>query len=49
MNYIDKNIKDVSDDKTIGIIICARNNKCIVEYSSDERIFARKFKIEGKL
>ena len=25
-------VKDVSDDKTIGIIICARNNKCIIEY-----------------
>ena len=27
MNYIDKNVKDVSDDKTIGIIICAKNNQ----------------------
>ena len=45
MNFIDKNVKDVSDDKTIGIIICARNNKCIIEYCSDERIFAREFKI----
>ena len=45
MNYIDKNVKDISDNKTIGIIICARNNKYIIEYSSDERIFAREFKI----
>ena len=45
MNYIDKNVKDISDDKTIGIIICARNNKCIIEYCSDERIFAREFRI----
>ena len=45
MNYIDKNVKDVSDDKTIGIIICARNNKYIIEYCSDERIFAKEFKI----
>ena len=45
MNYIDKNIKDISDDDTIGIIICARNNKCIIEYCSDERIFVREFKI----
>ena len=45
MNYIDKNVKDLSDDKTIGIIMCARNNKCIIEYCSDERIFAREFKI----
>ena len=45
MNYIDKNVKALSDDKTIGIIICARNNKYIIEYSSYERIFAREFKI----
>ena len=45
MNYIDKNVKDVSDDKTIGIIICARNNKYVIEYCSDERIFVREFKI----
>ena len=45
MNYIDKNVKDVSDDKTIGIIICSKNNQFIIEYCSNERIFAREFKI----
>ena len=45
MNYIDKNVKDPYHDKTIGIIICARNNKYVIEYCSDERIFAREFKI----
>ena len=45
MNYVDKNVKDVSDDKTIGIIICSKNNQFIIEYCSDERIFAREFKI----
>ena len=45
MNYIDKNVKDISDDKTIGIIICAKNNQFIIEYCSDERVFAREFKI----
>ena len=49
MNYIDKNVKDLSDDKTIGIIICSKNNQFIIEYSSDERIFAREFKIESKV
>ena len=49
MNYIDKNIKDLSDDKTIGIIICSKNNQFIIEYSSDERIFAREFKLESKV
>ena len=32
MNYIDKNVKDVSSEKTIGIIICAKNNEFIIEY-----------------
>jgi hypothetical protein len=41
MNYIDKNIKNINQDKTIGIIICKRNNKFIMEYCSDNRIFER--------
>ena len=48
MNYIDKNVKDISDDKTIGIIICSRNNQFIIEFCSDERIFAREFKITSQ-
>ncbi len=39
MNYIDKNIKSMSHDKTIGIIICKKDNEFVMEYSSDERIF----------
>ena len=49
MNYVDKNVKKPYHDNTIGIIICARNNKCIIEYCSDKRIFAREFKIEGSV
>ena len=45
MNYIDKNVKELTDNKTIGIIMCSKNNQFIIEYSSDERIFAREFKI----
>ena len=48
MNYVDKVIKKPYHDKTIGIIICARNNKYVIEYCSDEKIFAREFKIERK-
>lgn len=40
MNYIDKNIKTIEEDKTIGIIICKKNNKYIIEYCSDDRIIA---------
>ena len=43
MNYIDKNIKSTDQDKTIGIIICKRNNKYIIEYCSDERIISREY------
>ena len=45
MNYIDKNIKKVTQDKTIGIIIVKKENKFIMEYVSDERIFARKYQL----
>ena len=41
MNYIDKNIRKITQDKTIGIIICKKDNNYIIEYSSDERIIAR--------
>ena len=39
MNYIDKNIKSIEEDKTIGIIICKKDNKFVMEYCSDDRIF----------
>ena len=39
MNYIDKHIKTINQDNTIGIIVCAKDNKIILEYCSDSRIF----------
>jgi len=45
MNYIDSNLKKINQDKTIGIIICKRNNKFVIEYCSDKRIIAREYKI----
>ena len=39
MNYIDKNIKDDYEDKTIGIIITRKDNQYVMEYCSDPRIF----------
>ena len=38
MNYIDKHIKNISQNKTIGIIVCKRDDKYLIEYSSDNRI-----------
>ena len=43
MNYIDKNIKTINHDKTIGIIISRRDNHYYIEYSSDKRILTREY------
>ncbi|MCI7559025.1 MAG: PDDEXK nuclease domain-containing protein [Clostridium sp.] len=45
MNYIDKNLKKINQDKTIGIIICKKENKYVIEYSSDPRIVARTYEL----
>ena len=45
MNYIDKNLRKVTQDKTIGIIICRKDNKFIMEYCSDKRILAKEYKL----
>ena len=43
MNYIDKNIRKVNHDSTIGIIICKKENKFVIDYCSDKRIIAAKY------
>jgi len=43
MNYIDKNVKSLDEDKTIGIIICKKDNHFVMEYCSDKRILAREY------
>ncbi len=43
MNYIDKTIKTINQNKTIGIIICKHDNKYIIEYCSDKRIISRTY------
>jgi len=45
MNYIDKNIKTINQDKTIGIIICKKDNHFVMEYCSDDRILAREYNL----
>ena len=45
MNYIDNNIKKIHHNKTIGIIICRKDNKFIIEYSSDKRILSREYQL----
>ena len=45
MNYIDRNLKKISQDKTIGIIVCKKDNEYIIEYCSDKRIIARNYEL----
>ena len=45
MNYIDKNIKEISNNNTMGILICKRENKFVIEYCSDERIAIREYEL----
>lgn len=45
MNYIDKNIKEISNNNTMGILIYKRENKFVIEYCSDERIAVREYEL----
>ena len=45
MNYIDTNLKRIEHSKTIGIIICKKNNKYVIEFCSDKRIIAKSYEL----
>ena len=45
MNYIDKNVKEIFNNNTIGILICKRKNKFVIEYCSDDRIVIREYEL----
>lgn len=45
MNYIDSNLRKINQDKTIGIIICKKDNKFVMEYCSDKRILSREYEV----
>jgi len=45
MNYINKNIKTIEENDTVGIIICKQDNKYVIEFCSDDRIIAREYEL----
>jgi conserved hypothetical protein len=45
MNYIDKNVKTIEENDTVGIIICKQDNEYVIKYCSDERIIAREYEL----
>ncbi len=38
INYIDKHVKRINQDKTVGIIVCKKDDRYLIKYSSDPRI-----------
>ena len=45
MNYIDKNIKSLDENDTVGIIICKQDNEYVIKYCSDDRIISREYEL----
>lgn len=45
INYLDNNLKTIDDDKTIGIIICKKDNKYVIDYCSDKRILSKEYEL----
>ena len=45
MNYIDSNLRKYNQDKTIGIIICKKDNKYVIDYCSDKRILSKEYEL----
>ena len=46
MNYVDKNIKTIEDNATIGIIIYKKDNKYIMEYCSDDKVLSKEYELK---
>ena len=45
VNYVDKNIKKSFHDNTVGVIICRKEDKFVLEYCTDNRIFSTVYEL----
>ena len=45
MNYVDKKLKTIYENNTVGIIVCLKDNKYFIEYCSNENIISREYKL----
>ena len=45
MNYVDKHIKNIDENNTVGIIICKKNSQYLIDYCSDKRILSREYEL----
>ena len=47
MNYVDKNIKEIHNENSVGVIICKKEDKYVLEYCSDDRIFTTTYEVQN--
>ena len=45
MNYIDKNLRTINQNDTIGIIICKKGNSFIMQYVTHKNIYEREYEL----
>ena len=45
MNYVDKKLKTIYENNTVGIIVCLKDNKYFIEYCSNKNIISREYKL----
>ena len=46
INYVDKHIKKIFHEQTVGVIICKKNNEFIMEYCTNPSIFTTVYELE---
>ena len=44
INFVDKNIKELFNDKTVGVVICKKENKFVMEYCTNPKLFTTTYK-----
>ena len=47
IGYVNKHIKESFHDKTVGVIICKKDNKFVMEYCTNLSIFTTTYLLEG--
>jgi len=45
INYVDENIKEPFNDKTVGVIICKDINGYVLKYCTDNRVFTTTYEV----
>ena len=45
MNFIDKNLRTINQESTIGIIVCKKKNSYLFKYVTNEKIYEREYEL----